>query len=85
MWLQTGQAREAGFLPLYLVGMTQVLVLVSPKWILRDTPVILSPCAKQGEGGAAVLGVFSLSATLPLHYLLALDILVIPYTLATPM
>lgn len=76
---------QAGFLPLFLIGKTQRLVLVSPKWILKGNLLALSPCVEQGEEGTAALGALSLPAVLPLCYLLALDILVIPYTLATPM
>lgn len=55
-----------------------------PKWISKDNLLGLSPYVEQGEEGSTALGAFSLPAVL-LLYLLVLGILVILYTLATPM
>jgi len=77
---------QAGLLPPFPIDKTQGLVLVSLKWILKDKPVALSLCVGHSEeGGTAALGAFPLPALLPLCYFLALDILIIPYTSATPM
>lgn len=69
----------------FLIDKTQGLMLVTLHWILKDNLLALSPCVEQGEEGTAALAAFSLPPVLLLCYLLALDILVVPYTLATPM
>lgn len=79
-WPRTRTGSQGGLFPL-----ASWLALVSPEWIMKDGPLALSPRVGQGEEGTAALGAFSILAALPLCYLLSLDILVMPYTLATPM